>query len=111
MAHGDESISLLDIHQNAAQGTETPSRTPRSSLWIVLSLAAVMLILDISSYIAMAPETAILEDIACSKYYNRLEQMNPPASFQTRDCKIKPIQSEVALINGWKDALETIPGN
>src|SRR4051794_32743860 len=110
MSHCDEITPLLETDPNDAP--ETRARTSQSAsnspLWTILSLSAVMLILDISSYVAIAPETAIFEDIACNKYYTAFGHAGDSNSER---CKIEPIQSEVALISGWKDALETIPGD
>ncbi|KAL9112669.1 MAG: hypothetical protein Q9187_007729 [Circinaria calcarea] len=88
--------------------SEDANSTWNGHFWTILALSAVMLILDTSNYISMAPETAILEHIVCGKYYASLGIFD--GKLQPDKCKIEPVQSEVAIILGWKDALDTIPG-
>jgi hypothetical protein len=53
-------------------------------------------------------QTAILQDIVCAKYY---ASSTPPSLPPRRgECKIEPVQSEVAHINAWKDVFEALPG-
>ncbi|KAK4184894.1 major facilitator superfamily domain-containing protein, partial [Podospora australis] len=63
------------------------------------------LFLQIGSFLSLAPQTAILESIVCRQYYEDI-RLRP---LVIDDCKIEPIQSKVAFINGWKDVFETLP--
>ena len=78
----------------------------------ILSIAAVTLTLSMSMHISLVPQTAILQDIICRKYYTQ-EHFNSGvqrAPSLEEKCKIEPIQSEVAYVNGWRDVTETLPG-
>jgi MFS family permease len=74
---------------------------------ILIAICTLLIVLDIAGYLAIAPQTKIFQDIICAKYYNETI-----TSFQMDDkrCKIEPVQSEIALLNGWKDTLDQLPG-
>jgi hypothetical protein len=79
-----------------------PAQTSHNAL-VVVGLAFVVLILDLASCITISgPEQAVVEKIICDRYHFATE-LDP------RRCKIEPIQSEVAFILGWKEALQTLP--
>jgi len=106
MSQPDETTLLL--HDNV----RAPKAATRSSNYLrnILPLCVVMLIIDMANYVAIAAQTAILEDIACRKYYSSATHRIHSLDVETQNCKIEPVQSEIALIIGWKDAIETIPG-
>ncbi|KAK3329762.1 major facilitator superfamily domain-containing protein [Apodospora peruviana] len=99
----DETSNLLD--QDPAKkrpAAPDPLRT-------ILSAAVVLLILQIASQLELVPETAILQDIICRKYYEGLD-LDPSIQPDPVDrCKIEPVQAEVAYINGWTASLGIIP--
>jgi hypothetical protein len=109
----DETISS---ERAALLAREEPTRQSLrqrpSSFRIIVSSAVIFLVISIASHIAIAPNTAILENIICRKYY---AASDPSSTWSKKEasrdsCKIEPIQSEMAFINGWKDTFETIPG-
>jgi hypothetical protein len=103
----DETTRLLDT---AALAPSPKSRANHpSALRTILSTAAVLLILNIGSHIALVPQTVILQDIVCRNYYANVNSDLPIVPDVNR-CKVEPVQSEVAYINGWKDSLEVVPG-
>ena len=108
----EEATSLL-AHQSRPE-ISTQSLGPRTlHVWrAILSTAAVTLILSMSMHISLVPQTAILQDIICRKYYAE-QNLNSGARhvpISVDKCKIEPIQTEVAYINGWRDVTETLPG-
>lgn len=50
-------------------------------------------------FLEMAPQTAIFQDIICNEYY---KNGSTTVHMSEADCKIEPVQSQVALVNGWK---------
>lgn len=104
----DEETRLLGPNHTVSEPAATQDRP--SAFRTILSAAAVLLILNIGSHITFAPQTAILQDIVCAKYYadNAVLPFPPPS--QGDRCKIEPVQSEVAHINAWKDVFEALPG-
>ncbi|GAW18397.1 hypothetical protein ANO14919_078720 [Xylariales sp. No.14919] len=94
----DETTSLLPQQQ------PRPTRHSPRALPTIISTAVAILTLNIGSHIAMVPTVAILESIICQKFYE-----NAPITPIGDQCKVEAVQSEVAYINGWKDAFEMIP--
>ncbi|KAM4064466.1 major facilitator superfamily protein [Hirsutella rhossiliensis] len=81
---------------------QAPS-TPNGGPWrAILCTALTFLLLSIGSHISLAPQTAILQDIICRDYYNS-DSLGPDR------CKIDAVQSQVAVINGWRDVFESLP--
>lgn len=105
----DETASLL---QQEPEGSAQPDLTkePVYSGWItaVLLLCGGALLFDLSNNLSEVAEVAILEDIVCRDYYAK-SAVNTIISAAER-CKIEPIQTEIALLNGWRETFETIPG-
>ncbi|EED22271.1 conserved hypothetical protein [Talaromyces stipitatus ATCC 10500] len=117
MANANEETSLLSTatdsrlpeEESVSQRTSYYSIENRRMLYTIASLCVVLLIFDLSNYIAVVPQTAIYEEIVCRGYYSseKLALGNPSGD----KCKVEPIQSEVALISGWRDTFDTIPEN
>jgi hypothetical protein len=100
MSDASESTPLLDENHEAVPEIK--------NLRVILTISAIIFFMEISSYLPVAPQIAIFEDIACRNYYTSGIHLLDESSNER--CKIEPIQSEVALLNSWKDTFETIPG-
>lgn len=99
----------MSEQENEATALLAPAERPtegRRVLWTIVTAAAALVTLTIGSQISIAAQIAILEDLVCQKYYaeNGGVPLTPSA------CKVEPVQSEVAWINGWKDSMEVLPG-
>jgi len=107
-AEPDETSRLVE-HDVPAAAVKRKSPDPWRT---ILSIAAFTLILAFSSDIGFVPQTAILQDIVCRKYYaQHTANLSQSSALGPADrCLIEPVQSEVAYINGWKDSLEILPG-
>ncbi|KAK0710408.1 major facilitator superfamily domain-containing protein [Apiosordaria backusii] len=103
----DEAAALLG---SSATLTSTQDQDTRShSIWpAIIATTSVVILLDIGRYLSLAPQTAILESIVCNQYYAQ-NQPNTILEPRFNKCKIEPVQSEVAIINGWKDVFGTLP--
>lgn len=101
MSDASESTPLLDSNHEAVPEIK--------NLRVILTISALIFFMEISSYLPVASQLAIFEDIACKNYYASGMHTLPPDS-SNGICKIEPVQSEVALLNSWKDTFETIPG-
>ncbi|KAJ5667315.1 adenylate cyclase [Penicillium longicatenatum] len=75
----------------------------------VIAINAICTIIaDLAGYGSIAPQLQIFEQTICRDYYPSIG-----VSINTLDqdqCNIEPIQSELALINGWLDTFQTVPG-
>jgi MFS family permease len=55
-----------------------------------------------------APQTQILEDAICDKYYVGKDSLQPTA--RLNKCKAGDVQRELAFIKGWQYSLDQVPG-
>lgn len=76
--------------------------------WCILVVGSlVVLLADFGPYLAIPAQTKLLEDIICQRYY---ASQGLPLGHEN-DCKIPHVQSELAVINGWKDTFDALPSN
>lgn len=78
---------------------------------VVAIIIVCIFLLELGDYMMRAPSMRVLEDIICRKFY---ESTTPFDSRVTRaipedECKVAPVQAEVAMIKGWDSALSCIP--
>ncbi|KAH7388904.1 major facilitator superfamily domain-containing protein [Cadophora sp. MPI-SDFR-AT-0126] len=78
--------------------------TPRN---IVLLLALNILILASAGGLTVVPQTRLLEDIFCHRYYGDIKGLS---DIDESLCKIDSIQSELAYVNGLTTAVEAVVG-
>ncbi|GKZ84444.1 hypothetical protein AnigIFM56816_009777 [Aspergillus niger] len=75
----------------------------RSSRWRVLALICfIVLIQDFAEYLSQAPQTEIWLEVVTRKFC--------PVGQDGPECQMDRVQREVALLQGWKDTLEQVPG-
>ncbi|KAL2867573.1 MFS transporter [Aspergillus lucknowensis] len=74
----------------------------RSAFAVTIAISVLLMLADICNDITLAPRMVIFEDIICRDYYTDIAGVT--------DCKIEPVQSELARINGWKRTFTMIPG-
>jgi MFS family permease len=91
-------------------GHEHAPEVPRSTRprWILIILSLGIIAINFGSYLSMAPQIQIFESIICRK-------LHPEVAPLTGDqidarCKAPDVQGELALVNGWKETLDTLPG-
>jgi hypothetical protein len=92
------------IHSPAISARQTPwsKRTQRWQILIVGSL--LILLTEFGFFLPIPPQTKIFKDILCRKYY----AAQPPHPSE-QNCKITPVQIELARINGGKDTFDALP--
>ncbi|GLA64470.1 hypothetical protein AtubIFM55763_008508 [Aspergillus tubingensis] len=75
----------------------------RSSRWRVLALTCfIILVQDFAEYLSQAPQTEVWLEIVTRKFC--------PVGQDGPGCQMDRVQKEVALLQGWKDTLEQVPG-
>jgi len=102
----DETIPLL-----GGQGAGSSSINATVKRRTFLIIVACIVIIDLGSWGAVAPAAQILEGIICREYYEA-GQDDPTKAMQLLsgyDCKIAPVQNELAFLTGWFDTIFTIP--
>ncbi|OQD60699.1 hypothetical protein PENPOL_c021G03643 [Penicillium polonicum] len=102
-----ESVPILHTSDESIRdgGDKYQHNRLPSAFAVTIVTSVLIMIVDIVASVPVAPRMVIFEDIICRNYYAAAQD-----SEGLSNCKIEPIQSELALINGWKDTFETIPG-
>ncbi|KAL4888415.1 hypothetical protein BDV59DRAFT_188585 [Aspergillus ambiguus] len=81
-----------------------PPQKPRNRAWVSFLVCVVIVTIDFGRYLSIAPQTQLLESIICRRQGQSQEHQ------ATDPCKTLEEQSELALVNGWKDTLDALPG-
>jgi hypothetical protein len=102
----DETTSLLPRADTSSAPVQKGPDT-WLALRVVTAISLLVFALEISSAIADAPQTQILEGIVCEKHYATSSWTNATSDER---CKIQAIQTEVAMLIGWKNTFEMLPG-
>lgn len=98
----DERAPLLGGHESSHGDYPKITSFPRRRLLLLVCLTVVAA--DFGNYLGYAPHIEILESIIC-------RQARGSGSFGVDDdCKSPQVQGELALINGWKDTFDQLPG-
>lgn len=85
----------------------SPLKT-RQQRFIFSVICMLAIVAGFASYLEFAPQTKIFQDIVCREYYrNHESRLDIDLNV---DCKIEPVQSEVAYIVGWLSTITEIPG-
>jgi len=85
---------------------------------VLAILSAIFIIVNFGAMMEDAPMTVIFQDILCKKYYKDAARAGnttdapavPLFAAVAFDCKVEPIQTELAFIIGWRNTIEMIAG-
>ncbi|KAJ9244771.1 hypothetical protein DTO169E5_1592 [Paecilomyces variotii] len=100
----DEDTPLL-----GTEDAQTKSTSRSQKLTVMIAASTLILAMDFGFYLTAAPQIKIFESIVCHNYLAVIGK--PPGTTLTEDiCKSEPVQSELALVNGWKDTSDVLPG-
>ncbi|KAJ5188096.1 Major facilitator superfamily domain general substrate transporter [Penicillium cf. griseofulvum] len=101
-SEADERAPLLGGHEADHVDHSKITSFPRRHLLLLVCLSVVAA--DFGNYLGYAPHIEILESIIC-------RQARGSNSFVGNDnCKSPDVQGELALVNGWKDTFDQVPG-
>lgn len=109
----EEGAPLLS--PTASEVQIVPSLPPRKKKpWLLLVALIFLLvaIVDVGAFLAEAPRTRVYEANLCLHYY----QKHDPSKIRSDDtvdeklCKEDKIQQKMAMIFGWQDMFDAIPG-
>ncbi|KAJ5970202.1 Major facilitator superfamily domain general substrate transporter [Penicillium vulpinum] len=98
----DERVPLLGGHETDHGDHPKITSFPRRRLLLLVCLTVVAA--DFGNYLGYAPHIEILESIIC----RRARGSNLLGVDD--NCKSPEVQGELALINGWKDTFDQLPG-
>lgn len=98
-----EETPLLGHDHAPESGHSTRAR------WVLIVLSLGIIAVNFGSYLAMAPQIQIFEYIICQKMHPEIALLTPQEQIDAR-CKSPDVQGELALVNGWKETLDALPG-
>lgn len=73
--------------------------------FFLLTCLIILTLIEIGAFMGLVPQTRIYESIVCRKFYHDGRQQIPE-----QDCKIGPVQAEVATIRAVSGSLSSVPG-
>ncbi|PLB39661.1 putative MFS multidrug transporter [Aspergillus candidus] len=76
---------------------------------VMIAASTLVLACDFGFYLTTAPQTEIFQDIICRNYMATLGKSSDTIPTEAI-CKSEPVQSELALVNGWKETSDVLPG-
>jgi MFS family permease len=93
---------------------EDPSSiTLTSPHYYILTLVfSIVFVTDLANSVSKAPLIRVFESIICQNHFAIVDpsKINSNGSVEERYCKVGPVQEELALLRGWLDFFDYIPG-
>ncbi|EPS43686.1 hypothetical protein H072_2318 [Dactylellina haptotyla CBS 200.50] len=101
-----------DVLIDSETGAQSPANTTRKAAIIISLFVIIVFVFDLGNAFFQAPIVRIYEDIICRKYYDiHQPELHPAGKAIPEDqCKIPPVQQELALIRGMEPVFDAIPG-
>lgn len=91
-----------------------PVQSTKNKPWIVLVFLVFVLvtIVDVGAFLAEPPKTRVFEANLCLRYYEEYDpsKIEKDGSVPEALCKIDQVQQKLAMIFGWQDTFDAIPG-
>lgn len=108
----EEDASLLySLHESTFT---LPEPRVQKKPWVSLVVLALLLvtIIDVGAFLAEPPKTRIYETNVCLAYYREHDTSAIGADGRIPEqlCKIDEVQQKLAMIFGWQDTFDAIPG-
>lgn len=105
-AHGEAEPLLA----NTVRDTPGRSRSLNSKKLLVLIVCSTLILAtDFGFFMGQAPQTAIFEKIICRHHAVQSRAANAPID-EVDPCKSELVQGELALVLGYKDTFDVLPG-
>ncbi|XWW92147.1 hypothetical protein V2A60_000069 [Cordyceps javanica] len=91
---------------------KTQNTSREKTYWHPIIILLLMLMIDGFGYVmSAAPQTRLIEDIVCRKYYSAETLSTLGLTSPSEDmCKERPVQDAVAQLFGWQTFFDGIPG-
>lgn len=117
IANDETSPLLAGTGTSASSPDQSPTATPASPnhpkfLRVVVICIICVFFVEVGDYMMRAPLTRMLEDIICRAYYKAMvpSAIDLTLPIPEDNCKIPPVQSELAMLKGWDVTFSCIPG-
>lgn len=89
-----------------------PPKTKKPWVSLVLLAFALVAIVDIGAFLADPPRTRVYEANLCLIYYREHDPsaIGEDGAVPEKLCKVDEVQQKMAMIFGWQDMFDAIPG-
>lgn len=89
-------------------------RASPSHIRVLVIYATFILLQNLAGFLQQTPELRILESIVCRNYYRQhrvvIGGLADSKLDEERQCKIGPVQAELATLRGWSQVFDLLPG-
>ena len=111
----EEDAPLLSPTTAESQApTHAPQKKKKKKPWLVLAalIGLLIVIVDIGAFLMEPPKTRLFEANICLRYYEKNDpsKIGPDGTVDEALCKVEQVQQEMAMIFGWQDMFDSIPG-
>lgn len=85
---------------------------PRPNYYILGLVLSVVFVTELANSVSKAPLIRIFESVICQNHFALVDpsKINSHGVVEERYCKVGPVQEELALLRGWQDFFDYIPG-
>ena len=103
---------LRSFPRDPEDGLEEPTpRTQRSTYHVLGLVLTIVFAADLAGSISKAPLIRVYESIICNSYYKTADPgLIKNGQVEEWYCKVAPVQEELALLRGWHDFFDYLPG-
>ena len=110
----EEAASLLSSDVASDHSASDALSAPKKKPWMRLCVLGLLLIaiVDVGAFLAEPPRTRIFEANICLSYYRQHDAsaIGVDDTIPESKCKIDAVQQKLAMIFGWQDMFDAIPG-
>jgi hypothetical protein len=111
---GSEEGAPLLLPTESHASLELPRAAKKTKPWVVLVVLCLLLIaiVDMGAFLAEPPKTRIFEANICLEYYRAHDAsvIDEHGNVPEKLCKIDAVQQKLAMIFGWQDTFDALPG-
>ena len=93
-------------------GSASPSHAKHLQSYVLTIMILFIFVVDFAIFLQTAPRTRVIESIICNNFYREHDpsQIGDKGVVDERLCKIDPVQGELAMLAGWGDFFDNLPG-
>lgn len=97
-------MSTASPEETPLLGAKTDNHESNHRRRVIAVAFTMVLLTDFAAFFLDAPQTSILESNICSRYYDHI------TDFAKRDCRVGPVQAELATVNQVLNTFNRLPG-
>ncbi|KAF2787700.1 MFS general substrate transporter [Melanomma pulvis-pyrius CBS 109.77] len=110
----EEEAPLLSPTAFDAHAANPPQPPKKKKPWLLLVILIFLLlaIVDMGAFMAEPPKTRVFEANLCVRYYEKKDpsKIRADGTVDETLCKVNEVQQKMAMIFGWQDMFDAIPG-